>query len=75
MTAPSSTAPRSPLPVVIDTDPGIDDALASWLAVCSPELDVRGISVSYGNTTVEHAYRNAVELSRRAGRRLTLAVG
>lgn len=66
---------QRPIPVIIDTDPGIDDALALWLALHSPELDVRGISISYGNTTVEHAYRNAVELLRRAGRRMTLAVG
>ena len=49
--------------------------LAIWLALHSPELEVRGVSVSYGNTTVEHAYRNAIELLRRAGRRLTLAFG
>ena len=58
-----------PLPVVIDSDPGIDDCLALLLALASPELDVRGISVSYGNTVVEHAYRNTVEIVRRAGRR------
>ncbi|MGH7645355.1 MAG: nucleoside hydrolase [Gemmatimonadales bacterium] len=64
-----------PLPVVIDTDPGIDDCLALLLALASPELDVRGISVSYGNTSVEHAFRNTVEIVRRAGRRLPLAIG
>jgi inosine-uridine nucleoside N-ribohydrolase len=72
---PSSTAPHSPLPVVIDTDPGIDDLLALWLALHSPEVDVRGVSISYGNTTVENAYRNCVEAARRAGRWLTLGVG
>ncbi|HEX9705637.1 MAG TPA: nucleoside hydrolase [Gemmatimonadales bacterium] len=65
----------SPIPVIIDTDPGIDDLLAIWLALQSPELDVRGISISYGNTTVEHAYRNCIETLRRAGRRMTLAFG
>jgi len=64
-----------PLPVVIDTDPGIDDTLALYLALNSPELDVRGISVSYGNTGVENAHRNVVEILRRAGRRIRLAVG
>jgi inosine-uridine nucleoside N-ribohydrolase len=67
--------PSSPLPVVIDTDPGIDDCLALWLALASPELDVRGISVSYGNTVVENAHRNAVEIVRRAGKRVPIAVG
>jgi inosine-uridine nucleoside N-ribohydrolase len=69
------THPASPIPVIIDTDPGIDDMLALFLALASPELDVRGISVSYGNTVVENAYRNTVEILRRAGKRLTLGVG
>ena len=63
------------LPLIIDTDPGIDDALALLLALQSPELDVRGISISYGNTTVEHAHRNAVEILRKVGRRVTLGLG
>jgi inosine-uridine nucleoside N-ribohydrolase len=49
--------------------------LALLLALASPELDVRGISISYGNTTVENAFRNAVVILRRAGRRTTLGVG
>ena len=61
--------------MIIDTDPGIDDMLALLLALASPELDIRGISVSYGNTTVENAFRNAVAILRRAGKRTTLAVG
>lgn len=74
---PTLPASRIPLPIVIDTDPGIDDALALMLALKSPELDVRGISISYGNTTVENAWRNAVEIVRRAGvdKRIPLAVG
>jgi inosine-uridine nucleoside N-ribohydrolase len=73
--APTRTTPHSPLPVVIDTDPGIDDLLALLLALASPELDVRGITVSYGNTLVEHAHRNAVAILRFAGRRVPLGVG
>ena len=38
------------------------------LALNSPELDVRGISVSYGNTTIENAFRNAVEILRKVKR-------
>src|ERR1041385_1702153 len=49
--------------------------LALLLGLASPELDVRGISVSYGNTVVENAFRNAVAILRRAGKRTTLAVG
>ena len=35
--------------VIIDCDPGIDDALALMLALCSPELEVLGITVVSGN--------------------------
>lgn len=59
---------------MVDTDPGIDDTLALLLALNSPELDVRGIAVSYGNTVVEHAHRNALEILRRAGKRLPVAI-
>jgi purine nucleosidase len=71
---PELSLSRVPCPVIIDTDPGIDDTLALLLALRSPELDVRGIAVSYGNTVVEHAHRNCVEILRRSGRRLPLAV-
>lgn len=72
---PASPAAAPPLPVIIDSDPGIDDMLALLLALGSPELDVRGISVSYGNTVVENAYRNAVAIVRRAAKLTTLGVG
>jgi len=76
---PESTSPesRAPSPVIIDTDPGIDDCLALLLALNSPELDVRGISISYGNTVVENAYRNAVEILRKVKHpvRVTLGIG
>src|SRR6059036_4144196 len=49
--------------------------LALLLALASPELELRGISVSYGNTVVENAYRKTVEIMRRAGKRITLGVG
>ncbi|MGH7539185.1 MAG: nucleoside hydrolase [Gemmatimonadales bacterium] len=74
MHEPALSISRVPCPVVIDADPGIDDTLALLLALQSPELDVRGIAVSYGNTLVEHAYRNVVEILRRAGKRRPLAV-
>lgn len=62
------------LPVVIDTDPGIDDCLALLLALASPELDVRAVTVSYGNTLVEHAHRNALAILRLAGKRMPVGV-
>lgn len=71
---PAAPSARAPLPVILDTDPGIDDTLAILLALASPELEVRGIAVTYGNTVVEHAWRNCIEILRRAGRRLPVAV-
>ena len=57
---PGSSATRpTPLRILIDTDPGIDDALALLLALESPELDVRAVVTVYGNTTLPHATRNA----------------
>lgn len=67
--------PSSQLPVIIDTDPGIDDCLALLLALNSPELDVRAISISYGNTVVENAWRNAVEIIRKVKHTVRVPLG
>ena len=47
-----------PLPVIIDTDPGVDDALALLLALRSRELDVRALCTVCGNVDVHRATRN-----------------
>lgn len=47
------------VPVVIDTDPGIDDALALLLAARWPECDLLAVTTTYGNTTLDYATRNA----------------
>jgi inosine-uridine nucleoside N-ribohydrolase len=52
------TRPR-PLPVIIDTDPGVDDALALLLAGASPELEVLAITTVGGNVSVDRATENA----------------
>ncbi|MFQ5801601.1 MAG: nucleoside hydrolase [Candidatus Methylomirabilales bacterium] len=44
--------------VIIDTDPGIDDALALFLALKSPELKVEAITTVAGNVPVEECTRN-----------------
>ncbi len=56
-----------PIPILIDTDPGIDDALAIALAVRSSELQVLGISTVYGNATAARTTRNARLLLERLG--------
>ncbi|HEY7040605.1 MAG TPA: nucleoside hydrolase [Methylomirabilota bacterium] len=49
-------------PTVIDTDPGIDDALALLLAWGSPELDVLALTVVAGNAPLDATARNAARL-------------
>ncbi len=44
--------------MIIDTDGGVDDAMAIILAVRSPEVDLRAITTVAGNTNVEQATRN-----------------
>jgi pyrimidine-specific ribonucleoside hydrolase len=57
-----------PVPVVIDTDPGIDDVVALALALRSPELDVAAVVTSYGNSTLDRTTRNAHRLLEILGR-------
>lgn len=54
--------------VIIDTDPGIDDAVAIFLALASPELDVVGLTTVFGNCAVDVSTRNALALLEIAGR-------
>jgi inosine-uridine nucleoside N-ribohydrolase len=49
--------------VIIDTDPGTDDALAILLALNSPELDVRALTVVPGNVTAQQGLENALKLA------------
>lgn len=49
---------QQPLPVIIDVDTGIDDAMALALALRSPEFDVRAITCVGGNTSLENVVRN-----------------
>ena len=48
-----------PRPVIIDTDPGIDDAVAILLALASPELDVWSLVAVAGNLPLAATARNA----------------
>ncbi|OCW57273.1 nucleoside hydrolase [Hoeflea olei] len=54
--------------IIIDTDPGQDDAAAIMLALSSPELDVRGITAVAGNVPLELTARNARLITEICGR-------
>lgn len=64
----------NPRPVVIDTDTGVDDALALLLAMRSPEIRIVGITTVAGNVEVHRCTRNVRELIRRFGRRESVTV-
>ena len=51
------------IPVWIDCDTGVDDAVALLLAHALPQLDLCGISVVCGNTTLENAFRNTQRIN------------
>lgn len=55
------------IPVILDCDPGVDDAAGILLACARPELDVRAITTVGGNTGVAHTTRNALDLLAFAG--------
>ena len=58
----------SPSRVIIDTDPGYDDALALLLAMISPELSVEAITAVAGNGPIEVTLGNALRMVEIAGR-------
>lgn len=56
------------LPIIIDTDPGQDDAVAILLALASPELEVLGITAVAGNVPLALTEKNARKICELAGR-------
>ncbi len=55
--------------IIIDTDPGLDDALAILLALASPELEVVGLTAVAGNVPLALTATNARRICELAGRR------
>lgn len=53
--------------VIIDVDTGIDDAMALSYAVHSPELEVCGVTTTFGNISVEEATRNTLQILELVG--------
>jgi purine nucleosidase len=49
-------------PLLIDTDPGVDDALAILMAFAEPAVEIVGLTVAAGNVGLEHTVRNALRL-------------
>jgi inosine-uridine nucleoside N-ribohydrolase len=58
----------SPTPILLDCDPGHDDAIALLLALASPELELLGVTSVSGNQTLEKTTANAIRVLEFAGR-------
>ena len=57
-----------PTPIILDCDPGHDDAIALLLALGSSELELLGVTTTYGNQTLEKTTANALRVLELAGR-------
>ncbi|MBR0660455.1 nucleoside hydrolase [Neoroseomonas oryzicola] len=60
---------------LIDTDPGTDDAVALWLALAAPALDLRLVTVAGGNVGLGHTLRNARAIVGLTGRDVPVVAG
>ncbi len=56
-----------PVKIILDCDPGHDDAIAMLLAWGSPEIELVGVTTVMGNQTIEKVTRNALAVARVAG--------
>lgn len=61
--------------IILDTDPGIDDAMAIFFAFQSPDIDVLGLTTVYGNVPVTMSARNALTLCELAGQDIPVTQG
>ncbi len=60
--------PETPLRLILDTDPGVDDAVAILMALAAPQAEVVGLTTLGGNVPRARATRNALALLQAAGR-------
>lgn len=61
--------------IIIDTDPGIDDAFAIFYALRCPEIEVLGLTSVYGNASIDQTTHNALALVEMAGAECPVAKG
>lgn len=61
--------------LIIDTDPGIDDAMAIFFALADPQVELLGLTSVFGNVPVAKATRNALQLLELAGAAAPVASG
>ena len=61
--------------LILDTDPGIDDAMAIFTAIAHPEIELLGLTTTFGNVSVAQACMNALNLTEMAGVDVPVAIG
>ncbi|MDT0583294.1 MULTISPECIES: nucleoside hydrolase [Alteromonadaceae] len=61
--------------IILDTDPGIDDAMAIFFAFQSPDIEVLGLTTVYGNVPVTMAAQNALSLCELANMDIPVCKG
>ncbi|PQJ61082.1 nucleoside hydrolase [Vibrio chagasii] len=61
--------------IILDTDPGIDDAMAILFAEAHPEIELIGITTVYGNATIDNGTQNALYLKQKFGMNALVAKG
>ena len=61
--------------ILIDTDPGIDDAMAIFYAALHPDIEIVGMTSVFGNVTTDIAVRNAIVLAEKVGQTIPIAKG
>ena len=61
--------------IILDTDPGIDDAMAIFTAMAHPEIELLGLTTTFGNVSVDQATTNALSLVEMAGVDIPVARG
>lgn len=65
----------APTRVIIDTDPGVDDAVALLFALRSPALDVLGLTTVAGNLKLDQTTRNALTVMENSGKSVPVYAG
>src|SRR5690349_2787246 len=63
------------IPLLIDTDPGVDDALALLMAFGDPCHELLGLTIAAGNVGLRHTVANALKLCEVAGVRVPVYAG
>jgi inosine-uridine nucleoside N-ribohydrolase len=64
-----------PRKLIIDCDPGIDDAVAMVLAMQYPGFEILGITTTFGNATIEQATKNALRIVELSGKNIPVCRG